>query len=283
MRFLLLIICVSFSFLGYGQKLKFGFRGGAVFSNFYGHYLEGEIPNYSFQPTDPNNPPVIITPGTNYPKPKYYYKTDFFKDMRVGLFSYLFLDIELKERLSIECELGYSQKGINMKYRQHSTSMNSDNTEVTEQSYYFNRNLRLDYIVVPVTFQYNIDKKHRFYILGGIYNSFAVNFLIKNSLVTVNEKTYYSSGEFNGQLKTETKSNSVDEKTYAKIFDSGLVGGFGVNIPLTENIKIGLDIRSTIGMISIAGKYEEYGFQSFSENAKNINFETGLKMQYALK
>lgn len=278
MRYFLLTTFVLFSFVGYGQKLKVGFRGGADFSNFFGHYLQGEIPNSSLQPVDPNNPPVIITPGTNDPKPKYYYKADFIKDMRVGFFSYLFLDIEIKERLSIETGLGYSQKGINMAYSQHSTSTNSDNTEVTEQSYYFNRDLRLDYIVVPVTFQYKIDRNQRFYILGGIYNSFAVNFLIKNSLVTVNRKTYNASGE----LKTESESNAVDEKTYAKVFDAGLVGGFGVAIPISEKIKIGLDLRSSLGMINVAGKYNEYGFQSFSQNTKNINFETGLKLQYAL-
>jgi hypothetical protein len=278
MRYFLLILCVSFSLLAYGQNLKLGFRGGAAFSNFYGHYLQGEIPDYSIQPIGPNNPPVIITPGTNYPKPKYYYKTDFISDMQVGLFSYLFLDIELKNRLSVECGVGYSQKGIDMKYKQSSNSVNLDNS-TTEQSYYFDRDLRLDYIVVPITFQYKIGRKQRFYILGGIYNSFAVNFQITNSLVTISEKTYNSSG----QLTNEFKTTIVDDTTFAKIFDAGIVSGFGVNIPLTEKMIIGLDIRSAIGMVSVSGKFEEHGFQSFSENAKNISFETGLKLQYVLK
>jgi hypothetical protein len=278
MRCLFLIICVSLSFVGYGQKLKVGFRAGVNFSNFYGHYLQGEAPNYSPEPVDPNSPPIIIGPSANYPKPRYYYETDFIDDARVGFFSYLFLDFELKERLSIEGGLGYSQRGINLNYSQHSTSINPDNT-TTEQSYQFKRNLRLDYIVVPVTFQYTIGKYQQFYVLGGFYNSFAVNFLIKNSLVTVNNKTYNSSG----QEIAETKSILVDDKTYAKIIDSGLIGGFGVNVPLSKKMMIGLDVRSMIGVIGVAGKYEKHGFQSFSENAKNISFETGLKLHYVLK
>lgn len=277
MRYFLLLIFVSISFLSYGQKLKLGFRGGADFSNFYGHYLKGEIPNNSIQSADTNNPPILLTPRENDPQSKYYYKTDFIKDMRVGFFSYLFLDIELKKNLSIETGLGYSQKGIDMQFSQHKRSIMADNSEVLEQSYYFKRNFRLDYIVIPVTLQYSIDKNQRFYILGGIYNSFAVNFLIKNSLVTVNNITYHSSGEH-----TETVSSILDDKTYAKIFDSGLVAGFGVNILMTEKIKIGLDLRSSIGLVSIAGEYETHGFHSFSKQSKNISFETGLKLLYVL-
>lgn len=277
MRCLLFLICVSFSFSGYGQKMNIGFRGGANFSNFLDHYSAGEIPDYSIGTSVPNNP-IIICPCEDNSLPNYYYKTDFIKDIRIGFYSYLFLDISLKDRLSVELGLGYSQKEIDMKYNYYSTTINSDNS-TTELSYKFNRNLRLDYIVAPVTFQYMIDKKQRFYILGGVYNSFAVNFLIKNSLVITNKKTYDSSG----QLSKEEEGKTADPKTYAKIFDAGLIGGVGVNFPLTEKMTIGLDLRAAVGLVNIPGKYEQHGFQSFSESTKNLSFETGLKLLYALK
>lgn len=276
MRFLLFMICVSFSLSGYGQITKIGFRGGPSFSNFYDHSSPGELPGLSVQTGEPNQP-LITGPDGNDSPPRYYYSPDFVKDIRIGFYSYLFLEIDIRERLSLELGLGYSQKGIDMKYNYYATTTNADNS-TTDLTYQFNRNLRLDYIVVPATFQYMLDRKQRLYVLGGVYNAFAVNFLIKNSLVTSNEKTYNPAG----QLTYETDARAVEETTYAKIFDAGLVGGFGVNVPLTEKIKIGLDIRTALGLINIPGKHEKHGFQSFSERTKNLSFETGVRLQYDL-
>lgn len=274
-RFFLFIVFLSLSFLGYGQQMKLGFRSGASFSNFYAHHAPAEKPRFSFQP-DPNKPALGYVPVTNY-RPSYYYETAFVDDMRTGFFSYLFLDLELEKRLSAEVGLGYSQKGINIKYTRYATSINADNSRA-ELSYQFNRNLRLDYLVVPVTIQYKLGRQERFYVLGGVYNAIAVNFLIKESLVATNEQFFDPAGQFS----QGSTGNAINGAAYANIFDAGLVGGFGVNIPLANKMMIGIDIRSNVGMVSIPAKYEEQGFQSFKQSTKNINFETGLKIIYPL-
>ena len=250
MKYFLFMVIMSLSYLGYGQKMKFGFRSGVSFSNFYGHHSPAEIPRFSSQ-GDPNKPPVLLDQTPVYPPPSYYYEIDFIKDVRTGLFSYFFLDWELQKRLSGEIGLGYSQKGIDINYNLYSSAINSDNS-TTKQSYQFNRNLRLDYIVIPATFQYKLGKKERFYVLAGIYNSIAVNFLIKKSLVVKNEQSFDSAG----QLTTNSTSNTIQGDTYASIFDAGLVGGFGVNFPLAKKVMIGMDIRSGLGMVSIPRKHE---------------------------
>jgi len=275
--YFLFMVFMSLSFLGYGQEMKLGFRSGVSFSNFYAHQFPDEMPRFPFQ-VDPNKPPSQLEPIANYPPPSYYYETDFVKDMRTGFFSYLFLDWKLEKRLSAEIGLGYSQKGIDIKYNLYSTSINPDNA-TAKLSYQFNRNFRLDYIVIPVTVQYKLDRKERFYVLAGIYNSIAIKFLIKNSLVVINEQTFDSAGH----LTTNSITNIIHGDSYASIFDSGLKGGFGVNIPLARKVMIGMDIRSSVGMVSIPRKYEEYGFQNFNQTTKNINFETGLKLLYLLK
>jgi hypothetical protein len=271
------MIFISVHALGHGQNMKSGLRSGVSFSNFYTHHSPGEIPNSTLQGSSSNDPPIIPHPNS-HSIPSYYYETDFIKDMQIGFFSYLYLDWTLNQRFSIEVGLGYTQKGIDTEYNLHTTSINSDNNTV-KLSYQFNRNLRLDYISVPLTLQYKLDRKERFYVLAGIYNSIVVNFLIKESLVTANRQTSDSFG--NNISSSEDKSWTTD--AYASLFDSGLLAGIGVNLPLTKKMAIGLDIRSAVGLTNVPKRYKTYGFQSFSETTKNISFETGLKLQYILK
>lgn len=275
MRLALFMIFMSVYLFGHGQTVKLGFRSGASFSNFYAHHSLGEIPNFTIQPGS-NDRPLILDPST-YNDATYYYKTDFIKNLRTGFFSYLYMDLEIRQRLSAEIGLGYTQKGIDIEYNLYSTSINSHNNTV-ELSYQFKRNLRLDYISIPLTFQYKVGRKERFYVMAGIYNAVAINFLIKKSLVSVNQQTFDSYGNIN-----TSGSETWTPDAYASLFDTGLLSGFGVNFPVTKKVTAGIDIRGTVGLIDIPKRYEEYGFQSFSETTKNISFETGLKLQYKLK
>lgn len=106
------------------------------------------------------------------------YEMNFIKDIRIGFFSYLFLESQLSNRLSVDCGLGYSQRGIDMDY---------------------------------------------------------------------------------------------------------WLNGFGVNLPLSEKITLGFDVRNATGLTNVSAKYEENRFQNFGETTRNISFETGLKLLYALK
>lgn len=262
----------------YGQQLNFGLRTGIGFNNFYNHQKEGDIIQFYFGPSNPTTPIQPAPPGWQLPTS--YFETSFIRDMRMGLFVQAFINQEIRPKLVMEVGLGYSQKGIDIAYQMSTTEVNADQT-VALIEYQFNRDLRLNYLVVPVTIQYKIGKagKERFYVLGGIYNSVAMSFLINESLVTVDKLIYTSSGEYIGQQKTERS----DDTTYARLFDTGLVGGFGVNMPITEKLSLGVDIRSNLGLVNVPGKYEEHGFQDFDRDTKHINFETGVQVIYGLR
>ncbi len=191
MKYFLLAIFISMPIVGHGQKVKLGFRSGVSFSNFYAHKSPGEIPSSTIT-TNPLDPTIILEPNLRDP-PSYYYETDFFQNMRIGFFSYLYMSYEIKQRLSTEIGLGYTQRGINIQYSRHSTSINSSNN-IVKLSYQFNRNLRLDYISIPLTFQYKLDRKEYFYISAGIYNAVAINFLNKESSVTTKRQTFDLTG-----------------------------------------------------------------------------------------
>lgn len=272
MRNFLIIIFISTCSLVHGQKIKLGFRSGVSFSNFYAHQSPGEIPSFMIEPN-----PGPILPNPEQIAPSYYYETNFIKDMRIGFFSCFDLQWEVKKHFAAQVGLGYSQKGIDMDYKLHSTSTDANGNSV-ELDYQLKRNLKLDYVVIPITLQYDVGKKERFYVTGGIYNSFAVNFLIKESSVTYNKRTVDASGN-----TTTSTGESRDTNAYANIFDLGLLVGLGVNWPLTQKMNLGIDIRSSLGLMSVPARYEEFGFLSFSETTKNISFETGVKLQYILK
>ncbi|MFD2034982.1 outer membrane beta-barrel protein [Belliella marina] len=272
MRYFVFMIFLFVYIPGYGQKVNIGFRSGVSFSNLYSHNAPGEKPS----PQIVKNPSGHILSGQDTRQVNsHYYETRFIQDMRIGLFSYIYVDYEITKRLSGEIGLGYTQRGIDIEYSLHSTTVNSDNNTV-KSFHQFRREFRLDYISIPITFQYKLDKKERFYVVGGIYSSVAVDFLIKESLVTTNRQTFDPSGNHLGT----TEDKSWTTVSYANRFDSGLILGGGINLPLKEKMALALDIRSAVGMRNVPKKYDQYGFQGFRNTAKNIGFETGIKFQY---
>lgn len=262
----------------YGQTMNFGLRTGLGFSNFYNHQKEGEIIRYNFGSSQPPTPILPVPPG--WQPPTSYFETSFIQDMRIGFFTYAFLNQEISPKLVMEVGLGYSQKGIDISYQLSTTEGHNDQT-VLVTDYQFNRNLRLDYLMVPVTFHYKIGKagKERFYLLGGIYNSVALAFLINKSSVRLDELIYSSAGD----LVVQQTSEMTDDTTYARLFDTGLVGGFGFNLPITEKIILGIDLRSYLGLVNVPGKYQEHGFQDFDRDTRHINFEPGVQVIYGLR
>lgn len=276
MKYILFLAAMSVSLFAQGQQVKLGFRSGVSFSNFYAHHSSGEIPNLSVQSTPGG--PIIVDPNSGNHIPSHYYKTNFIKDGKPGFFAYLHAAFKIKQRLSAEAGLGFTQRGIDISYNLSSTSVTTDNN-FTKQTYQFKQNLRLDYISVPLTLQYKLDKKERFYVLAGVYNAVALKFLMKESLVSVNQQTFDAHGNALGT----SASQSWTTDAYASRFDAGLISGVGVNFPLTEKMSIGIEFRNTLGLVNVPQKYEAHGFHSFSETAKNINFEAGLKLERNFK
>jgi hypothetical protein len=268
----LMFICIQVQ----GQNMTLGLRSGISFSNFHSHYSPGEIPEVELTSVDPNKPPVMGGPGSS--SQSYLYETNFASDTRIGLYSFIIVDWKIKKKLSVETGVGYSQKGIHMQYHWSSSITKADGNTVNT-SYDFNRNLRLDYLVIPLTFRQVLDKRERFYVLGGIYNSLAVKLLIKESLVATHKQTF----DTNGSLIESSDSKIWTTAGKANVFDSGLVIGAGVNWPLSEKLFLGIDLRGAVGIINVPAKFQEHGFQGFSSTTKNITIETGAKIQYVFK
>jgi len=178
----------------------------------------------------------------------------------------------------METGLGYFQKGIDLKYSLNTSSVHSDNS-ITTISYQFNRDVRTDYLTIPTVLRYKIDRKERFYVLGGTYNAIALNLGVHNSTSLNNTKKLSPLG----QLQQESISELTITNAYAHVFDFGLIGGFGFDWPLKNKWSVGIDVRGAMGLVNVPGKYEEAGFLSFSPKTKNINIETGLKLLYSMK
>jgi len=275
MKRLISVLLFLLCFNSYAQKIKIGFRSGASFSNFYDHNASGNTFTSGAFSGLPNSPSPILP---TVPSSNSYYRTNFFKDQRIGFYSGFFVDWELNKKWNLELGLNYSQKGINVKYKLNSDTLHADNSH-TNVAYQFNRNLRLDYITIPIVIKYKLDRKERFYVLGGVYNAFAIGFKLKNTTSILSQKDISASGG----LMQESLGESQSNKAYAHIFDSGLIGGFGVQWPLKNKWSVGLELRGSLGLINVPARYDETGFVSFGPNTKNISFETGLKLQYSLK
>lgn len=275
-RLSLLLVFLLTQELCYAQNIKFGLRSGVGFSNFYAHQLAEPIFDLK---TVSENPPdgklTPIDPNTPY-RPVPYYKTSLIRDMGAGIFSYFYMDYKLEPRLSAQIAVGYSQKGISMAFGLQNTTTNSDQSTVT-LDYQIHRNLRLDYITVPLTVQYQLDVRERFYVVGGTYHSLAVNFLIKDASLSKNTLTRWPSGA--------VVASTLERETgiaYANRFDTGLLVGLGMELPLSDRLDIGVDLRGSLGLLNVPKAFEHYGFLGFSKSAKNLGLETGLKLQYHL-
>jgi hypothetical protein len=256
------------------QKMKVGFRGGASLANFYEHNASSDELTVSGSGMATSGA-IILDPSIR--PANEYYETDLFSDIRMGFFSEFFINWELNKKWEIEAGLGYCQKGINVVYKLTSQSVNANNT-ITKISYQFNRDLQLNYITLPAVFKYKVSRNERFYVVGGIYNAIAINFDIDNSTSIKNSLTTNS-----GQAILESYSTSTYTKAYANFFDCGLVGGFGLEWPLKNQWSVGIDLRGTMGVLSVPSKFEEHRFLSFSPTTKNINFEAGLRILRSIK
>ena len=272
MRKILFFIFLLVYFPGYAQKINVGIRTGVSFSNFHDHYSQGikQTPIIEMNQSPPDSP------GQGGTSPfRHYYETDIVKDLRLGLFSYLFLEYEITQRLSAEIGFGYTQRGIDIEYGFTASDVDSDNNTVN-LSYTFNRELRLDYISIPLTLQYKLDNRDRFYLIGGVYTSMAVDLFIKESMVTIDRQFFDPSGN-NTRIQRSSHWMSI---SHINKYDGGFIAGFGMNLPISQKLSVGFDIRTAIGAMNVPRKYEEHGFQSFSESAKNIGLETGLRIRY---
>ncbi|OCA72251.1 opacity protein [Chryseobacterium artocarpi] len=145
---------------------------------------------------------------------------------KAGFYAGAFANIPVAQDFSVQPEVLYSGMGAKDDY-------NSDTK------------LNLDYIAVPVMFQYNA--LPNLYLEAGPQFSFLVNSKLKNG------------------------SNSVDVKDYTKGFDFAL--GLGAGYYFTPNI--GVNVRYVAGLTDIAKNRP-----SGADTSKNGAFQVGLAYKF---
>lgn len=256
------LLFIFMSFTCSAQKVSFGFRGGSSFSNFYNHR----------QPYTQ----AILVPGPGVPPPpeQKTYETGFFRDIRTGFFSEVILSWKLKEKLQLDAGAGYVQKGINLHYT--STTTTEADFQVTRTTVDFVRDLRSEYLSIPVVVRYKLGRQERFYILGGIYNAIGLKFRINKAVITERRETTGRTG-----IPLITTSESGITGSEGRRFDAGLTAGAGVEWPLSTRWRAGFDLRANAGLINLPAADNEQFFD-FKLQARNINVESGIRLMYIM-
>lgn len=156
---------------------------------------------------------------------------------KVGFYGGLFMNAPLAENFSIQPEILYNNLG--------------SKTETTVAGTKYSSTLNLDYIAVPVMFQYNATPE--FYLEAGPEFGFLVN----------------------SSAKTTAGSNSnttnIDTDYFNK-FNMGIGLGAGFNI----TNKLGINARYVAGLNDITDN-DKWGSDA---NNKNNNFQVGLAYKF---
>jgi len=287
------------------QKIAVGFRAGQSFSNYVNHDYSGtpitvQVPALSLPYTPPTTVPGGVSyyppgtpwygqngqqPGTQMETRTYanYYKTNFVEDLRLALFAGLFLNIGLNPKWSIEPGLSYVQKGIRLR----STVTRYLPDQNTQQRITYDNTIHTNYIVMPVVAKYNLGRRERVFLLGGIYNALAVR--SRGVFQGTTETAYSQLGTINPGYNPDasyTPSSGYwqrDNDLVTKRYDFGVTLGGGMQWPITGRIALGFDVRGNMGVLSLADASNAVTYYGFNKNARNLNIEAGVRLIYALK
>lgn len=122
-------------------------------------------------------------------------------------------------RLSLRAEINYDPKGGN--FSNHDMKMN------------------LNYISLPLYLKFNFTKDPEIYVYGGGYGSYLLSAKTKGTYEIIIGDDYIS------------ETINEDIKPNLKQFDTGVLGGLGVQGRYNHWVDIFLDFRYTVGFIDI--------------------------------
>lgn len=184
---------------------------------------------------------------------------------KAGFYGGVFMNAPLSEQFSIQPEVLYSQYGAKV------TATNSFTAGATTTTAKSSASLNLDYITVPVMFQFNATPN--FYLEAGPEFGFLVSAKSKGDTTTT-----VTSG---GSSTTSTDSySSRDIKDNFSGFNMGAALGLGFNF--TPNF--GINARYVAGFTDINKKNNgEDGNTSINNDAnknRNNTFQVGLSYKF---
>ena len=156
---------------------------------------------------------------------------------KIGFYGGLFMNAPLAENFSIQPEVLYNNLG--------------SKTETTVAGTKYSSTLNLDYIAVPVMFQYNATPQ--FYLEAGPEFGFLVNSSAKTT------------------AGNNSNTTNIDTDYFNK-FNMGIGLGAGFNI----TNKLGINARYVAGLNDITDN-DKWGSDA---NNKNNNFQVGLAYKF---
>jgi len=162
--------------------------------------------------------------------------TNYTSDSKIGFNVGAFGDYFFSDRWSIKAKLNFDQKGWNGGY--------FSNNNVGSLT-----NYRYDYLTVPVMANWHFGRKRNWYLNFGPY----VGFLID----------------------AKETNLDIDLKDLSESIDAGLALGIGVKIPVTDKIKILLEVDSQSGLADII-KNNQGGSTTNNRSSLNAGFVFGL-------
>jgi len=162
--------------------------------------------------------------------------TNYTSDSKIGFNVGAFGDYFFSDRWSIKAKLNFDQKGWNGGY--------FSNNNVGSLT-----NYRYDYLTVPLMANWHFGRKRNWYLNFGPY----VGFLID----------------------AKETNLDIDLKDLSESIDAGLALGIGVKIPVTDKIKILLEVDSQSGLADII-KNNQGGSTTNNRSSLNAGFVFGL-------
>ena len=161
---------------------------------------------------------------------------------KAGFYGGVFMNAPLSEQFSIQPEVMYSQLGAKTDYKLAGTT--------------FSNELKLDYITVPVMFQFRATPA--FYLEAGPEFGFLVSAKSKNTV---------SNGNGSGSNTNELNKDNFNG------FNFGL--GLGLGFDITKNF--GVNARYTAGFSDVTKPESD---PSTDAKNRNNNFQVGLSYKF---
>lgn len=183
---------------------------------------------------------------------------------KAGFYGGVFMNAPLSEQFSIQPEVLYNQYGAKV------TSSRSSTIGSTTTTVKGSNSVNLDYITVPVMFQFNATPN--FYLEAGPEFGFLVGAKSKGDTTTT-----ITTG---GSTSTSSSSGSTDIKDNISSFNMG--AGLGLGFNFTPNF--GINARYVAGFTDINKKSDGSDGTTSTNNDNNKNrnntFQIGLSYKF---
>lgn len=183
----------------------------------------------------------------------------FNEDLEPGYRSIIGLNsaINLNKRFSLQADIAYERKGVNLKEIYYINPVTGDNTGLVTTQFRYN------YITIPILLNYKLIKTK----IEDIPIDFNVGLGFYNSILMKHTE----------MLKGENINDTVVELGFMrpKKHDAGFSFNLGINVSVSQNIDVNLRILQNIGLKNIYEGVFDYNIEMY-----NLSYNLLLGVNY---